>query len=63
MLAAAITLSREESFSGRTGLHSLPQAVKFYENCGMTNLGADPTKQGLPYFEMTPEKATAFLEK
>jgi len=63
MLAAAITLSREEGFAGRIGLHSLPQAVKFYENCGMTNLGSDPSKQGLPYFEMTPEQVAAFLEK
>lgn len=63
MLAAAISLSREEGFSGRTGLHSLPQAVKFYEGCNMTNLGPDQAKQGLPYFEMTPDQAAAFLEK
>lgn len=64
MLAAAITLSREEGFFGRIGLHSLPQSEKFYADaCGMTNLGSDLSKQGLPYFEMTPEQATAFLEK
>lgn len=64
MLAAAITLSREEGFSGRIGLHSLPQSEKFYEEaCGMTNLGVDLSKQGLPYFEMTPEQSAAFFSK
>lgn len=63
MLAAAVALSREEGFAGRIGLHSLPQSVKFYEKCGMTRLEADLAKQGLPYFEMVPEQAAAFLEK
>lgn len=61
MLATAIALSRDEGFFGRIGLHSLPQSEKFYEKaCGMTNLGGDLSKQGLPYFEMTPEQAAAF---
>lgn len=63
MLTAAITLSRDEGFHGRIGLHSLPQSEKFYEACGMTGLGKDRSKQGLCYFEMTSEQATAFLEK
>jgi len=61
MLAAAITLSLEEGFSGRIGLHSLPQSEKFYRACGMTGLGPDAFKQGLGYFEMKPDQAAAFL--
>jgi hypothetical protein len=63
MLAAAITLSQEESFSGRIGLHSLPQSENFYEACGMKKVESDPSKQGLFYFEMTPKQATDFLGK
>jgi hypothetical protein len=62
LLAAAITLSLEEEFSGRTGLHSLPQSEKFYQECGMIGLGPDASKQGLGYFEMKPEQAAAFLK-
>jgi hypothetical protein len=62
MLAAAITLSLEEGFSGRLGLHSLPQSEKFYRACGMTGLGPDVFKQNLGYFEMKPDQAAAFLK-
>lgn len=62
LLAAAIQLSIDEEFSGRTGLHSLPQADDWYRKCGMTDLGPDASeKQNLRYFEMTPEQAMAFL--
>jgi hypothetical protein len=62
LLAAAIQLSIEEEFSGRVGLHSLPQADGWYAKCGMTDLGPDDTeKQHLRYFEMTSEQAKAFL--
>jgi hypothetical protein len=61
LLAAAITLSLEEGFFGRIGLHSLPQSEKFYHNSGVTDLGPDASKQGLRYFEMTAEQATAYL--
>jgi hypothetical protein len=63
MLAAAITLSLEEEFSGRIGLHSLPQSEKFYRSCGMKSLGPDAYKESLCYFEMEPAGATAFLAK
>jgi hypothetical protein len=62
LIAVAIQLSLDEEFSGRIGLHSLPQADEWYENaCGMTNLGVDPSAQHLKYFEMTPEQASEFL--
>jgi hypothetical protein len=64
LMRAAITLSQEEDFKGRIGLHSLPQANSFYANtCGMTDLGIDPNYEGLRYFEMTPEQAVAFIMK
>ena len=63
LLRAAIETSREEGFKGRIGLHSLPQAVRFYEHCGMENVGPDPDRQNLPYFEMTPEQAETFRNK
>ena len=63
-IAAAIQLSIEEEFSGRVGLHSLPQADEWYaKSCGMTDLGRDPAVRGnLRYFEMTPEQAAEYLK-
>lgn len=64
LIRAAIELSREEGFKGRIGLHSLPQAEHWYAGtCGMTDLGVDPQKQNLRYFEMTSAQAEAFIEK
>jgi hypothetical protein len=63
LLAAGIELSMDEEFSGRVGLHSLPQADQWYRKCGLTDLGPDPLdKNNLTYFEMTPEQAQAFLK-
>lgn len=63
LIRAAIALSEEEEFKGRIGLHSLPQADRFYrEKCGMTDLGEDNGYQNLRYFEMTPEQAQAFVK-
>jgi hypothetical protein len=62
LVAATVALSQAEGFSGRVGLHSLPQSDKFYvEACGMTDLGVDPAYKNLRYFEFTPEQASAFL--
>ena len=62
LLAAAIQLSLNEEYAGRVGLHALPQADSWYrDNCGMTDLGCDRTKENLRYFEMTPEQASYFL--
>jgi GNAT superfamily N-acetyltransferase len=65
LMRAAIELSKQEGFKGRLGLHSLPQANGFYANvCGMTDFGIDAdNKEGLRYFEMSPEQAEAFIAK
>lgn len=64
LLAAAISVSVDEEMHGRIGLHALPQAVAFYEaKMGMTNLGPDPAKQGLSYFEFTAEDAAEFIAR
>jgi len=62
LIAAAILLSKEEEFQGRIGLHSLPQAAGWYrDKCKMADLGVDPAKKPLRYFEMTPKQASEFL--
>jgi len=64
LISAAVMLSKEVECHGRIGLHSLPQANRFYANsCGMQDFGPDASYQNLRYFEMTPGDATAFLEK
>lgn len=64
LIRAAVELSMQEEFNGRVGLHSLPQANAFYANtCGMTDMGADQTYQGLRYFEMTAKQAEVFRTK
>lgn len=60
-IRVAVELSRAEGFRSRIGLHSLPQAEKFYrKTCGMTDLGPDTGYYGLTYFEMTEAQATTF---
>ena len=60
LLAAAISLSVDEEFGGRIGLHALPRAESWYRDvCRMTALGVDGT--GMQYFEMTEAQADAFL--
>ena len=63
LISAAVTLSLEEDYKGRIGLHSLPQADAFYRKIGMTDLGPDVAYQNLRYFEMTAEQARVFLEQ
>lgn len=64
LMSAAVTLSMEESFHGRIGLHALPQSEGFYrDRCRMTDLGPDPAIQNLRYFEMTAAQASSFLEE
>jgi hypothetical protein len=61
LVRTAIEVSKAESFHGRIGLHSLPQANRFYRDvCGMTEVGPDPKYDGLVYFEMTESQAAAF---
>ena len=61
---AAFMRSVNEGFKGRVGLHSLPQAIPFYERCGFTNFGTHPDEFDgkLPYFEATPEVADSYLK-
>ena len=57
LVRAAIQLSLDEGYSGRIGLHSLPQADKFYRRLGLTDLGCDPAYDQMRYFEMTSLQA------
>ena len=60
----AVNQSGAEGFQGRVGLHALPRAEGWYRHgCGMTDLGRDPDKQNLCYFEFSPEQAETFLSK
>jgi hypothetical protein len=61
LMRAAVELSIAMGWDGRLGLHSLPQAEAFYRRCGMSDLGIDPAKENLRYFELTREQASAFL--
>lgn len=63
LLSGAISLSENEGFMGRIGLHSLPQAEKFYRRWGMVDLGPDKHYEDLHYFELTTAQASAFLGK
>jgi len=58
----AVQQSNEEGFHGRVGLHALPQAESFYEQCGMTALGRDAAKQNLLYFELSRQRAERYLQ-
>lgn len=65
LLIAAVSLSYDLGFKGRIGLHALPQSESWYRNeCGMIDLGADPTANPpiLHYFEMTEAQAKAFIK-
>jgi len=60
---AAISLSIEEEFKGRVGLHSLPQSESWYRDVlGMIDLGPDPHYQNLKYFEMTTQQAERLIK-
>lgn len=63
LMTYAVIWSDQQGFKGRVGLHSLPQSERFYRvNCGMTDLGPDPTYQRLRYFELDEKQARTFLE-
>ena len=57
LLAAASHMSVDLGFKGRLGLHSLPRSETWYDRLGMSCLGNDPDKQGLKYYEITPDQA------
>lgn len=62
LLGVAVSLSIDEGWDGRTGLHSLIQAEGFYRRFGMSDLGVDPNHEGLRYFEFSSSDAHKFLE-
>jgi hypothetical protein len=63
LFEAAVHFSSAQGFFGRVGLHSLPQAERFYQTtCRMTHVGANEAVEGLCYFELTRENAQNFLE-
>jgi hypothetical protein len=62
LIAEAVKLSLESGWCGRVGLHSLPQAEKFYRvHCRMTRIGPDADYYDLAYFEYTEEQAAKWL--
>ena len=62
LVAAVISLSVDQEFDGRYGLHAIPQSVDWYRSvCGMTELGPDPAHPGMIYFEATAAQARAFI--
>ena len=63
LVVAAIRLSRDESYEGRVGLHSLPQAEAFYTRCGLTRVGIDHGYYDLPYYECTSQRAADWLQE
>lgn len=66
MIGAAVSLSLEEEFDGRIGLHSLPGAEAFYLNAiHMTDLGVDEEGEhkGLRYLELPSSQTKTFLSK
>jgi len=62
LLGVAVSLSIDEGWGGRTGLHSLKQAEGFYRRCGMSDLDVDPDYEGLRYFEFSSSDALKFIE-
>lgn len=64
LIQAAARSSIDEGFSGRVGLHSLPQSRPFYTTaCEMAALGPDASYHDLEYFELTAAKAAELLKK
>jgi hypothetical protein len=51
LIEVAVAMSIEEEFSGRVGLHSLPQSEAWYGKRKFIRLGPDLQKQGLVYME------------
>lgn len=62
LFSSAVQVSEAEGMNGRAGLHSLPAAAAWYLKLGLTDFGPDQTVQNLNYFELSSEKAKAFLD-
>ena len=64
LIGAAVQVSQSLGWSGRTGLHSLPQAESFYRRtCGMQDLGRDDNYDKLRYFELSAADADTFMKR
>ncbi len=64
LVQVASRASVQEGFSGRVGLHSLPQSRPFYTTaCEMQALGPDASYGNLEYFELSAAKAASLLKK
>lgn len=64
LVQVAARTSVQQGFSGRVGLHTLPQSRPFYtEACGMQALGPDPSYGKLEYFELAAAKAVYLLNQ
>jgi len=64
LIAEAVRLSIDSGWQGRVGLHSLPQAERFYSAfCQMTSIGRDVGYYDLAYFEYTEEQAIRRLSQ
>lgn len=62
LFTMAVSLSFDETFDGRIGLHSLPGAETFYRNTlTMTDLGEDPAYHDLRYFELSATQARQYV--
>ena len=61
LIKIALTYSMEIlGYRPGFSLHSLPQAITYYEKIGMKNFGPDNMKQNLHYLEMEREKSKRF---
>jgi hypothetical protein len=62
LIGEAVRLSLEMEMDGAVGLHSLPQAEKFYQRIGMTRWGPDDDYYDLPYYEFASSTAKEWLK-
>lgn len=62
LFMAAMSLSLDEEYAGRIGLHSLPGAEKFYKDrLTMTDMGKDDAYHNLQYFELSTTQAQRLI--
>lgn len=61
LMTTAISLSVEEGWSGRMGLHSTRPSESYYIDLGLTDLGIDTSK--MRYFELSEAAARLLIEQ
>jgi GNAT superfamily N-acetyltransferase len=62
LIEAAVRQSIDEGHGGRVGLHSLPNAQRFYEKLWFVNLGLDAAVEDLAYYELTAAASLKILK-